>query len=448
VREIPSLNVLLFPLEIAHKNNKIFNNFSKHTMALVGTTAKRQAILFPEGDENSEGYVLSAPLSQGQQGHTFLVRSLSTGAPYVRKKFFSKWETDEAKIYPFLPSHIAPTLIHHTKYEYKGDALIYELCDGGDLFQFFTKIILKNNIIPEVLVWELARQLTELLAYIHNGWSNGKHWDIEKKGLWKSIVHRDIHIGNVLLDWPADKCESPFPRFLMADWAQSIHLLPFNTGNGKGNYNRRRALKKDIDWTLECFEELDHWRPDIKPENDPIWIFRRLQAEAETICQTSEDGRVQFDTASYIADRFVPLAVEFIAKEQAREKVDFRWTKPFVVDGIVSFDGEQLDTELIAWAKEHKLGKLPVKPWTWIAVHDIPKGISERKSTKKRPIPLVLQENAAVDVNLLRRLSQMTGKRSPLSKAFQEPEFGKLQDPKAKMETRKKLHFLGIGEGK
>jgi serine/threonine protein kinase len=101
----------------------------------------RQAIIFPEGKENTKGYVLcDTIIEQGTQGWIFAVRSLSTGKSYIRKRFSpSSLATGELEVYPRLSSHIAPALIHRTEYKGEGDALIYDLCNGDDLTSFLIK---------------------------------------------------------------------------------------------------------------------------------------------------------------------------------------------------------------------------------------------------------------------------------------------------------------------
>jgi serine/threonine protein kinase len=135
-------------------------------MAPVKDT-NRQAIIFPEGKESSKGYVLcETVIEQGTHGWVFAVRSLSTGMSYIRKRFKpNSRTTSELEIYPRHSSHVAPALIQRTEYKGEGDALIYDLCNGGDLTSFLIKTS-GMGPISEVFVWHLAKQLIEILAYI------------------------------------------------------------------------------------------------------------------------------------------------------------------------------------------------------------------------------------------------------------------------------------------
>jgi len=86
---------------------------------------KLNAIVFPDEDDASNGFILAMPFTQGIQAQTYLVRSFNN-TPYVLKRFNAGEVTSETGVFPLLLPNIAPALIKHTVYPGEGDRLIYE----------------------------------------------------------------------------------------------------------------------------------------------------------------------------------------------------------------------------------------------------------------------------------------------------------------------------------
>lgn len=159
------------------------------------------ALLFPGGDP--PGYLLVKTIHEGTQGQVLIVRSIADGNLYIRKKFIISIITstsEETTFYHYLPTSMAPTLVPHTEYEKRGDAIVKSFCNGGSLATFITACKKKDKVIAEALFGDLVRQICELLALTNSCWTPEDGMLDE----WRPIIHTDIHEGNILSHWPSD----------------------------------------------------------------------------------------------------------------------------------------------------------------------------------------------------------------------------------------------------
>jgi hypothetical protein len=112
------------------------------------TSSGRYATLFEEGP----GYILSRPLRRGSQGEVSLAISLRDGKSYVRKKL---WRGDFSRELPFynrIPTSMALEPIpRKVCTQPKGNATIFEGCNGDDLLHFKSKVTNAGWKFPEVM---------------------------------------------------------------------------------------------------------------------------------------------------------------------------------------------------------------------------------------------------------------------------------------------------------
>jgi serine/threonine protein kinase len=319
------------------------------------------AILFDSDEGPDSGTILIRPISQGSQGKTYIVRNLSDGQPYIRKKMDTR--TEEATFMHLIPASMAPPLVSHYHSNTPFPTLIYAFCNGGDLSSLIQKYTANENVIPEAVFWHFVKQMIEILAYIHSGWTYPS--SIQEN--WQPIVHADIHSQNVLLHWPSSSKE-PFPNFMLGDWGLSFQIQHHNTTR-PGRW-RRRAAKELHQFLLTLFDLNIYRSQSISQENCPIWLYDQLRNEDVAF----EDQNPGMSVAQYIAEKFIPRANIKIAELQAEEYQDLRWTKPDPVEGFAVFGGggetPAQGLKKSKWKIEGSRG------WRWIDVEELPDAVN------------------------------------------------------------------------
>ncbi|KAL2074593.1 hypothetical protein VTL71DRAFT_8371 [Oculimacula yallundae] len=347
-------------------------------MGLKSPINKASAVFFNEGP----GYLFVQSVQAGNNGQTLIVQSIEDGKLYIRKKLpANEPESNETTFYNLLPEEIAPKLVGITKYSH-GDALIYSYCNGGSFAEFILKYEEVRKIFaPRAIFWEFTRQLLNILAYSHSGWSpDGKI----QEG-WTPIKHTDCHEGNVFIQWSPTKT-SP-PRFLLGDWAQARLVTTEDasqrdTGWFDVEYGEIQAL-------YDIVIRLNDARPDKKVQdmtlnNGPIWHFRNIwDTLDEEKCLKQHQNTPGFSIAKYMAERYNPMADERLAKSPALDNNDVRWTKPETPTGFIRFGGgdETCEQSMEKWLEEAiqkgKEGKVQtlISPWEYIAIDELPFGI-------------------------------------------------------------------------
>jgi hypothetical protein len=73
--------------------------------------------------------------------------------------------------------------------------------------------VINQKHIDEVMFRHLVCQMTEILAYLHAGWTH-------ESGLpryWQPVAHGDMHQGSILFH--CQNKTDAFPRYLLSKWA-------------------------------------------------------------------------------------------------------------------------------------------------------------------------------------------------------------------------------------
>lgn len=305
------------------------------TSSFHSTAGSRQSYVvhFTEGN----GYVLVKPLSHGTQGEVYLVRSLTDGKLYVRKH--SRYGAPDPDRTPFkhlLPSFAAPAVVETIRQGRAGDVLYYTFCNGGDLSQLIARWRRNNIHIPEALYWSYISQMIRIFAFIHAGWtSTGIQQD------WEHIEHGDAFPQNVFLDWSDD--DELFPSFVLGDWDLDGFLKDRAVRSGRNLAH--------LQSTLEEF----NWETPRRKPNAAYEAYMSLRKEASKA--TMGSGNKNVVVAQYIAERFLPLAAQNIARLQAETVVDYRSLRVPAADvGYTIFTGERGsdepdDDEFRKWIK-------------------------------------------------------------------------------------------------
>ncbi|KAF2439833.1 kinase-like protein [Karstenula rhodostoma CBS 690.94] len=107
---------------------------------------------------------------------------------------------DEVEILKSLPQHDSiisilaylpkPSTLH-------GDAVIFEYCPFGDLFELGKDMWQKSReTSSEACLWSIFRQLSAAIAFLHEGIGCR---DPKDNANWHPIVHRDIKVENVFV---------------------------------------------------------------------------------------------------------------------------------------------------------------------------------------------------------------------------------------------------------
>lgn len=127
----------------------------------------------------------------------------------------------EAAMVMDLPSH--PHIVYLEAFQAgtplpHQNRIIYEFCDGGDLWDFKMRYSEAKTAIPEALLFNVFMQLVSALAFLHEGY--GYVNSLEERLKWTPIIHRDIKPSNIFLKSPANN--SVYPIIKLADFGLAI----------------------------------------------------------------------------------------------------------------------------------------------------------------------------------------------------------------------------------
>ena len=176
--------------------------------------------------DKHEQLVAVRSLPTGAQGHAEVVRREANKELIVRKfvphskvSYYKNEDEipEEVKILrDFLPNHanVAKLLDYSVGPDYV--TLFFPYYYGGDLFSLIQKYSLAELDVPELMIWQAFRQMSEALAFLHYGYiaSSGR-----SRSQWRPVVHRDVKPENILIQSPINpRVGSKQPLFILADF--------------------------------------------------------------------------------------------------------------------------------------------------------------------------------------------------------------------------------------
>ena len=172
----------------------------------------------------AERYALIKELGQGSFGSVSLMKDRRSGQVVATKTIRNdkpyRGRAPEARIFKdLLQPHPRITELlacFLDRVPGSSQVLIFEYCDGGDLFDLISKYTQRQAIIPESFLWQVAIHITEALAYLHYG-ARGSL--VPPASTWTSIVHCDLKPENLLLKWkPGFSRKKIYPDVVLADF--------------------------------------------------------------------------------------------------------------------------------------------------------------------------------------------------------------------------------------
>ncbi|KAL8791940.1 MAG: hypothetical protein Q9195_005429 [Heterodermia aff. obscurata] len=176
--------------------------------------------------DRHETLVAVRSLPSGAQGDAEVVRREATKELLVRK-FVPHYKVDyyrkedeipeEVKILrDFLPEH--KNVVELLDYSVGLDqvTLFFPYYYGGDLFRLIYKYSVAMKKVPELMIWQAFRQISEALAYLHHGYSASSG---RVRSDWRQVVHRDLKTDNIFIRSPIHPgVGSQDPIFVLADF--------------------------------------------------------------------------------------------------------------------------------------------------------------------------------------------------------------------------------------
>ncbi len=175
------------------------------------TTYDKESVPPFEGMDLEGGFVLESRLGEGAFGEVWLARQPRYGLlkaakfvkdPEARSNLQREAKTVSALMQQVGGKHVAQLSFVSTE----PFALMYEYVDGPDLFEYVTT---KGGRLPEEEAIEITRQILETLDLAHTV--------KQVRGIGTtSLVHRDLHPGNVKLELRSGKPEVKLLDFGLA----------------------------------------------------------------------------------------------------------------------------------------------------------------------------------------------------------------------------------------
>ena len=164
-------------------------------------------------------YTMEKLLGEGSFGKVHLTRKEGDSKKYATKELDrEEIDSSEAKKYLINEIRILQSLNHPNIVKFvdikktkKHYYIMMEFCNGGELSKNLEKYMIKNGTaFPEELVQHFMRQIIDAFKYIHG----------------KKIIHRDVKLDNILLN--------------------------FDNEEDKKNFNLMKAQVKIIDFGFSC----------------------------------------------------------------------------------------------------------------------------------------------------------------------------------------------------
>lgn len=216
-------------------------------------------------------------IGEGGEGLVSLWRrKVDNGLVAVKlvRRTSSKVMSDEARALGLIGSH--PRIINATSLFLeaptpKFDTLMLEYCSGGDLHDLHDRIVCKEGrSVPEGFLWHLFLQLTEALAFLHEGVGASPPNQNPDPANWPVIVHQDIKLENIFLTKALryDMQSGTWPDVKLADFGYAVSpdrkLLPTASGKTSGG---------TYDWIPPQCTESGISRADIGKPSVDIWAL-------------------------------------------------------------------------------------------------------------------------------------------------------------------------------
>ena len=164
-------------------------------------------------------YTIEKLLGEGSFGKVHLTKKEGDSKKYATKELDrEEIDSSEAKKYLINEIRILQSLNHPNIVKFvdikktkKHYYIMMEFCNGGELSKNLEKYMMKNGTaFPEELVQHFMRQIIDAFKYIHG----------------KKIIHRDVKLDNILLN--------------------------FDNEEDKKNFNLMKAQVKIIDFGFSC----------------------------------------------------------------------------------------------------------------------------------------------------------------------------------------------------
>ena len=165
-------------------------------------------------------------LGKGGEGVVKLWQDTRTGQLIVAKKLMyrSGRTPYEAKMLMRMPKFeriISCLGVESDSSLSQSRTILLEYCNSGDLNRYYKSL---TGQCPEPFIWHVFKQLSEALAFIHNGIG------VQSEGhsqAWTTIIHRDIKPSNVLLTSP--RPGEKFPNVRLGDFGLAKCFSPSST---------------------------------------------------------------------------------------------------------------------------------------------------------------------------------------------------------------------------
>jgi serine/threonine protein kinase len=184
------------------------------------------------------GLVFEDQLVHGGQGLVELMKCKVTGELFVAKIFHNRFECEnEAALLRRLhrgrkmPRIIRPVFYHGGMPYSNESTLMLEYCNMPDLFGYKDEWSERGLPIPEIDVWNIMFQLSEAVAFLHEGWGTQEYSSNPNKLTWNPVVHRDIKPENVLLHRVSGLA---VPMVKLSDFGLAKYFDPTNCRESSG----------------------------------------------------------------------------------------------------------------------------------------------------------------------------------------------------------------------
>ena len=111
--------------------------------------------------------------------------------------------------------------------------MYYPYYFGGDLSDLINSYKTHDVKVPELMIWQAFRQMSEALAFLHCGYRPGS---TRPNAHWRCVVHRDIKPENILVRSPVHPNVKSQPTFVLADFGLATTAIGEQDTVGTADY--------------------------------------------------------------------------------------------------------------------------------------------------------------------------------------------------------------------